>query len=90
MIAWNDDSRNILMAKNTRLTPKLDCLSPRTAGIGTKEFANNSNKSAASSSSSEKKRKEDETDDDNMKQIRKKKKNRTCCKRTLDIKFFPL
>ncbi len=66
MIAWNDDSCNILMAKNTRLTPKLDRLRPRTAGVGTKEFANNSHKSSASSSSSEKKRKEDETDDDNM------------------------
>jgi hypothetical protein len=79
-----------LKAKNIQLTPKLNRLRPRTAGAGTKEFVNNSHKSSASSSSSEKKRKEDETDDDNMKQIRKKKKNRTCCKRTLDIKFFPL
>jgi hypothetical protein len=55
MIAWNDDSRNILMAKNIRLTPKLHRLHPRTGGIGIKEFVNNSHKSSASSSSSEKK-----------------------------------
>ncbi len=54
MIDWNDDSRNILMAKNTGLTPKLNRLRPRTAGGGTKEFANNPHKSSASSSWSKK------------------------------------
>ncbi len=59
---------------STRLTPKLDRLPPRTAGAGTKEFADNSHKSSASTSSSEKKRKEDEADVENMKRIPKKKK----------------
>jgi len=55
------------LAKNTRLTPKLDRLRPRTVGTGAKELASSSHKSSTSSSLSGKKRKEDETDDDNMK-----------------------
>jgi hypothetical protein len=86
----DDDTELIpkLMAKNTRLTPKLDRLRPRTVGAGAKELASNSHKSSTSSSSSEKKRKEDETDDDNMEQIPKKKKHKTCSKKTSDINFF--
>jgi hypothetical protein len=56
-------------------------LCPRTAGDGTKEFANNSHTYSVSSSSSEKKRKEDETDDGNMKQNPKKKKTSHAAKK---------
>jgi len=62
--------------RSARLTPKLDCLCPRTLGTGAKELASNPHKSSTSSSSSGKKRKEDEIDDDNMKQFQKKKKTR--------------
>ncbi len=77
----DDDTELIpkLMAKNTRLTPKLDRLSPRTVGAGGNELASNSHKSSTSSSSSGKKRK-DETDDENMQQIPKKKKPRHAVK----------
>jgi hypothetical protein len=70
-----------LVAKNTRLTPKVDRLRSRIVGAGAKELASYSHKSSISSSSSGTKRKEDEPDDDNMKQIPKKKKIRRAAKK---------
>ena len=45
------ESASNLMAKNNRLTPKLDRLRPRTVGASGKELASNSHKSSNSSSS---------------------------------------
>ncbi len=74
----DDDIESVpkLIANNTRLTPKLDRLRPRTVGAGAKELAPNSHKSSISISSGGKKRKQDGKDDDNMKEIPKKKKPR--------------
>jgi hypothetical protein len=65
-----------LIVKNTRLTPKVDRLRPRTVGAGVKELASNGHKSSTSNSSGATKRIQDETDDKNIKQIPKKKKSR--------------
>ena len=77
-----------LVAKNTRLTPKVDRLRSRIVGAGAKELASYSHKSLPSSSSSGKKRKEDEPDDDNVKQIPKKKTRRVAKKILYSFIFF--
>jgi hypothetical protein len=79
----NDDTQLIPKSihENTRSTPKLDHLRPRTVGVGAKDLALDSHKSSISTSSSEKKRKEHETDDENKKQIQKKKKPRHAVKK---------
>jgi hypothetical protein len=79
----DDDTKSAskLMAKNNRITPKLDRLRPRTVGAGAKESASNSHTSSTSSSSNGKKRKQDEIDDDNMKQAPKKKNSRNAVKK---------
>jgi hypothetical protein len=77
------------VAKNTRLTPKLNRLRPRTVGVGTKQLAGNSHKSSTSSSFDGKKRKQDEEDDDNMKQIPKEKKKQDMQQKNIrHIKIF--
>ena len=70
----NTEPASKIIAKNIRLTPKLDRLRPRTAGARAKESVNNPHKSSTSTSSSGTKREEDEANDDNMKQISKKKR----------------
>ena len=77
-----------LIAKNTRLTPKLARLRPRTVGAGAKELLSNSYKSSTSSSSSGTKRKGDETDDNNIRQIPKKKKPKHTIKKHSTLNFF--
>ncbi|CAF4048437.1 unnamed protein product [Rotaria sordida] len=74
-----------LIATNTRLTPKLDCLRPRAVGAGDKDLASNFYTLSTSSSSGGKKRKQDEIDDNNMKQSPKKKKSRHAESDILDL-----
>ena len=85
-----DDPESIpeLMPTNTRLTPRLGRLRPRTAAAGAEQLAGNSGKSSTSSSTSGKKRKEDETEDENIKAIPKKKKPRCAAKKHLNIFTF--
>ncbi|CAF1336001.1 unnamed protein product [Didymodactylos carnosus] len=61
----DDDAEAISesVANNTRLTPKLNRLRPRTVGVGAKQLAGNSQKSSTSSSLVGKKRKQDDDND---------------------------
>ena len=78
----NNDTQPViqLKTKNIRLTPKLNRLRPRAAGICAQELAEKTDKSSVKSSSNEKKRK-DEKDDDNMKNRPKIKKARRATKK---------